>query len=102
MGDVGGNDSKTTFSGKYLRGERIVRAMITYLMQNEGLGKNTGDLVVFGGYSASARCAMVHLDHVAQILILKGLKVIGLLDCPLFLDLETINKIAFGLNQLMA
>lgn len=62
MGDVGGDDAAATFEGRYFRGQRIVRAMITYLIQNEGLGQNAGDLVVFGGYSAGARGAMAHLD----------------------------------------
>jgi hypothetical protein len=62
MGDVGGDDAEATFFAKYFRGQRIVRAMITYLIQNEGLGENPDDLVVFGGFSAGARGAMVHLD----------------------------------------
>lgn len=45
---------------------------------------------------------MVHLDQIAQILTPKGLKVIGLLDSPLYLDLDTINKTGLGLNQQMA
>lgn len=68
MGDVGGDDANATFEGRYFRGQRIVRAMITHLIRNEGLAHNVDDLVVFGGYSAGARGAMVHLDQVSQIL----------------------------------
>jgi hypothetical protein len=32
MGDVGGDDAAATFEGRHFRGQRIVRAMITYLM----------------------------------------------------------------------
>lgn len=62
MGNVGGDNASATFEGRYFRGQRIVRAMITYLIKNKGLGQNAGDLVVFGGYSAGARGAMAHLD----------------------------------------
>ena len=101
MGDVGGDDLKATFAGFHFRGQRIVKAMITYLMQNEGLCKNPGDLVVFSCGSAGARGAMVNLDTVADMLTPKGLKVIGLLDSPLWMDLDTINKTELSLSQQM-
>jgi hypothetical protein len=42
---------------------------------------------------------MVNLDTVAEMLTPKGLKVIGLLDSPLWMDLDTINKTEPSLSQ---
>lgn len=62
--------------------------MLKHLIDHQGLGKNKGDTVVFGGYSAGGIGSMVHLDQVAEILQPMGLNVLGLHDSPLHLDLE--------------
>lgn len=66
MGQYGGpNDAATLWRWKF-RGQNNVRAMITHLVQHQGLGgKNSKDIVVFGGASAGGRGAMTHLDNVA-------------------------------------
>jgi len=58
---------------------------------------------VFGGHSAGARGAMTHLDAVAKILEKKGVKVIGMLDSPLYMDIDTLypDKLE-GLNKRMS
>ena len=63
--------------------------MIDFLINNKSLGADPNDLVLFGGHSAGARGAMVHLDKVAERLKeQKGLTVLGILDSPLYLDLD--------------
>lgn len=64
--------------------------MLKHLIDHQGLGKNKGDTVVFGGFSAGGIGSMVHLDAVAELLEPMGLKVLGLHDSPLHLDLEPV------------
>lgn len=95
MGDV-----QDDLWGYKFRGQRTVRAMIKHLMDHQGLGATSGDTVVFGGFSAGARGAMTHLDNVAKELEAKGVNVIGLLDSPLYMDVETIDPDnLLGLNK---
>ena len=58
MGDIDNPDG----SEYRFRGQRTVNAMIEFLMNNKSLGSDPNDLVLFGGFSAGARGAMVHLD----------------------------------------
>lgn len=58
----------------------------------EGAGKTTTTTLVFGGASAGARGAMVHLDYLNEYFPMEegteNVTVLGLLDSPLWLDLD--------------
>lgn len=103
MGQYGGPDeAKTQWKWKF-RGQHNVRAMITHLVEHQGLGGgNSNDIVVFGGASAGGRGAMTHLDHVAEDLAKHNVRVLGHLDSPLYLDLATLTPSkTTGLNYHM-
>lgn len=91
MGQVGGPTTAAKLWDWQFRGQNNVRAMITHLVTQHGLGgpKSKQDLVVFGGASAGGRGAMTHLDHVAEDLANHNVRVLGHLDSPLYLDLDT-------------
>ena len=99
MGDIDNPDG----SEYRFRGQRTVNAMIEFLMNNKSLGSDPNDLVLFGGFSAGARGAMVHLDQIAYRLKMeKGLTVKGILDSPLYLDVDPLYpKSLKGLNYQM-
>jgi hypothetical protein len=65
MGDVGPTDELPL----QFRGQRIVRAVVEHLRQRQGLGnalnehEQSTEVLVFGGWSAGARGAMVALDY---------------------------------------
>lgn len=105
MGQYGGpTEAETLWKWKF-RGQNNVRAMITHLIKEQGLGANNNenkDYVVFGGASAGGRGAMTHLDHVADTLSKYNVRVLGHLDSPLYLDLATLKpSTTSGLNQHM-
>jgi hypothetical protein len=56
------------------------------------------DFLLFGGGSAGARGAMVHLDYVPEMLgeATDHVEVVGFLDSPLWLDIEPLNATEFG------
>mmetsp|Transcript_57046 Transcript_57046/g.165291 ORF Transcript_57046/g.165291 Transcript_57046/m.165291 type:complete len:511 (+) Transcript_57046:54-1586(+) len=87
MGDIGANESA---SGVNWRGARIMRAILRHLTRRRGLAD--GDTLVFGGLSAGARGAMVHLDTLkSEGLIPQGVKLLGYLDSPYYVEMP-----AFG------
>ena len=60
------------------------------------------DIVVFGGASAGGRGAMTHLDSIAGHLEKYGVRVLGHLDSPLYLDIATLKpSTTLGLNKQM-
>eukprot|EP00445_Apocalathium_hangoei_P064653 CAMPEP_0204124972 /NCGR_PEP_ID=MMETSP0361-20130328/10155_1 /ASSEMBLY_ACC=CAM_ASM_000343 /TAXON_ID=268821 /ORGANISM="Scrippsiella Hangoei, Strain SHTV-5" /LENGTH=475 /DNA_ID=CAMNT_0051076609 /DNA_START=49 /DNA_END=1476 /DNA_ORIENTATION=- len=82
MGDIGAN---ATSAGVNWRGARILRATLRHLVDARGLAG--GDFMLFGGASAGARGAMVHLDTLQpQGLVPAGVKLLGFLDSPYWLD----------------
>lgn len=103
MGLVGTDDKADTLWNWKFRGQAIVRAMINHLMTVQGLGEEGKQhTVVFGGSSAGGRGAMTHLDQVAKKLSEANVKTLGLLDSPLYLDLDPLDPTkGKGLNQLM-
>lgn len=62
MGLVGGTDKAEQLWGYYFRGADIVNSLMSALVEEHGLGDREDDQVVFGGFSAGGRGAMVHLD----------------------------------------
>ena len=76
-------------------------------LQKQGLGQRsknsintTNDIVVFGGTSAGAVAAMVHIEHVAETLKKQNVSVLGYLDSPMYYDTEPMNpKNNTGLNE---
>jgi hypothetical protein len=90
MGDVGA--SNETF-GYAFRGRRIIKAAITQMVQQHGMGTvapgvTTPPRLLFGGCSAGARGAMANLDFVSEILtsLNVSMEVAGLLDSGIWLD----------------
>eukprot|EP00633_Aureoumbra_lagunensis_P004006 CAMPEP_0197318564 /NCGR_PEP_ID=MMETSP0891-20130614/51609_1 /TAXON_ID=44058 ORGANISM="Aureoumbra lagunensis, Strain CCMP1510" /NCGR_SAMPLE_ID=MMETSP0891 /ASSEMBLY_ACC=CAM_ASM_000534 /LENGTH=538 /DNA_ID=CAMNT_0042809099 /DNA_START=27 /DNA_END=1643 /DNA_ORIENTATION=- len=69
-----------SFAGFEFRGRAIVFAALRHIITTEQ------SRLVFGGESAGARGAMVWLDEIA--VMLSPLRVQGLLDSPLYLDIE--------------
>lgn len=78
--------------GYHFRGTQIIRAIFKDLVTRWGLGKGSQrHLVIFGGQSAGARGAMVHLDYVQEMAAAAGagpIDVLGFLDSPLWVDME--------------
>lgn len=70
--------------GYVFRGHEIVKAVLNTVQDRYGVG--AGDVVVWGGASAGARGAMVHLDYVSEFF--SDSKVVGILDSPLWVDLD--------------
>jgi len=92
MADAG---ASPTTGGRHFRGAAVVRAVFNELVVTHGLGcphARGRHLVAFGGGSAGARGAMVHIDYVNSMLGAAGanVDVIGLLDSPLWLDIPPI------------
>lgn len=77
------------FEGFQYRGARIARAVMTDLVQNKGLGK--GATLVFGGGSAGGRGAMTLLDEVSESMRPHGVRVLGLLDSPYYIDIPSFS-----------
>lgn len=80
--------------GFQFRGQRVVHAVLLDLVQTKGLGSGEGgrrDRVIFGGSSAGARGAMVHLDYVKEMLrsAAVNVEVIGFLDSPVWIDKQS-------------
>lgn len=84
-GDVAA--SNATF-GYSFRGRRIVRATITALAANFGLGSTLRQRMLFGGCSAGAIGAMSNLDLVAEQVksLTFPVEVMGLLDAAALVD----------------
>jgi len=77
--------------GFQFRGQVVVRAVLKHLVQSKGLGSGRGgrrDRLIFGGGSAGARGAMVHLDYVKEMLgqAAASVDVVGFLDSPALID----------------
>lgn len=83
----------TAAFGHQFRGARVVRATLSDLMRNHGLGSMRfgKDTLIFGGGSAGGRGAMVHLDYLPQLLGRKSnnVAVVGFLDSPLWIDIPS-------------
>ena len=81
MGNAG--PSESTF-GWHFRGQIVVDSVFTDLLATRGLG--AGDTVIYGGGSAGARGAMVHMDYIREMLTGVGVSVVGFLDSPYWMD----------------
>lgn len=87
-----GHMGNATQFGWQFRGGVVVASVIADVVRRHGLGSGVGgrqDLLVFGGGSAGARGAMVHLDYVPEMLGARAaahVTVRGFLDSPLWLD----------------
>ena len=80
--------------GFNFHGQHNVMAMIKHLVETQGLGTGPADELVFGGWSAGARGAMVHLDSVVAYLkdnALNPVKTLGMLDSPLYMDMDAMT-----------
>mmetsp|Transcript_25583 Transcript_25583/g.51073 ORF Transcript_25583/g.51073 Transcript_25583/m.51073 type:complete len:387 (-) Transcript_25583:35-1195(-) len=82
-GHMGNSDNSDL--GFEFRGHEIVKAVLQTTKDRWGVG--AGDVVVFGGASAGARGAMVHLDYVQNHFFNES-EVLGVLDSPLWVDLD--------------
>ena len=72
--------------GFQFRGARIVRATITSLIEDKGMGSAEGTRLLFGGCSAGAIGAMNSLDAVAAM-VPSTIRVQGLLDAAALVDI---------------
>ncbi len=81
-GDVGKSDQTFGFA---FRGARIIAAVITDLLNKQGLA--AGDELLFGGCSAGAIGAMNNMDAVAAQLP-PGITMKGFLDAAALLDIQ--------------
>lgn len=104
MGMVGSEDKAEKLWGLYFRGADIVQSMMKALVKDYGLGDRADDQVVFGGYSAGGRGAMVNIDKIVDIPEALGkhpIKVLGALDSPLYMNIEPLNSGTTGLKNMM-
>ena len=112
IGDIGASDA--TF-GWAFRGQRILASVLASLVHTQGLGSQKGvefaaqsQRLLLSGCSAGARGAMMNLDYVSGILAENGLpsdrvEVSGLLDSPLWVDIEpAAPSITSLMNETMA
>jgi O-palmitoleoyl-L-serine hydrolase len=92
------------FAAFEFRGHRIVDAVIADL-QARGLGQGHANgkkqTLIFGGGSAGARGAMVHLDRVAAHLGSSVKRVVGFLDSPYYLDAASLDHTFLGFAEMM-
>ena len=95
-GWVGNLGASAATGGFAFRGQAIIEATLQDLAANHGL--NGSSQVLFGGCSAGGRGAMFTLDYVAAMLPL-GASVKGLLDSPLWLDLEPLDTFEVSLQD---
>jgi hypothetical protein len=83
--------------GRNFHGAAVVSAVLHELVTTHGLGTSAPpDRLLFGGLSAGARGAMVHLDYVRSMLPLdeaarQRVEVRGYLDSPLWLDIAPLR-----------
>lgn len=94
----------TTAFGFQFRGHPVVQSVLRDLVDRRGLGsRGSGskgrDLLIFGGGSAGARGAMVHLDYVQEMLGAAGahVDVVGFLDSNFDIEVDR-----FRTSSLMA
>ena len=76
------------------RGAPTIYAVFDDLMTNMGLA--AGAKLLFGGCSAGARGAMVHLDNVVAMLAKEGIEARGLLDSGLWIDVQPVVNTGMG------
>jgi hypothetical protein len=76
------------------RGAPTVYAVFTDLLNNMGLA--AGAKLLFGGCSAGARGAMVHLDNVVAMLAQEGIEARGMLDSGLWIDVQPVTNTGMG------
>jgi hypothetical protein len=76
------------------RGAPTIYAVFDDLMTNMGLA--AGAKLLFGGCSAGARGAMVHLDNVVAMLAKEGIEARGLLDSGLWIDVQPVTNTGMG------
>lgn len=90
LGMVGGKNKAETLWRWKFRGRATVKAFMSHLMKVQGLGqqKNQETTLVFGGVSAGGWGAMNYLDNYAKQLKKYNIRVLGLLDAPLYMDVE--------------
>ena len=82
------------------RGAPTIYALFEDLQVNMGLA--SGAKVLFGGCSAGARGAMVHLDNIVAMMAPLGIEVRGMLDSGLWIDFTPVTDSGMGgtlLNQ---
>ncbi|GMI47044.1 hypothetical protein TrCOL_g160 [Triparma columacea] len=68
------------------RGRDVVKAVVETVEGKFRIKENSDNRVIFGGASAGARGAMVHLDWVSDFFA--PVRVAGVLDSPLWVDLD--------------
>jgi len=88
MGDIGANESA---AGVNWRGSRIMRAALQDMVTR---GLKDGDFMLFGGLSAGARGAMVHLDTINSTgAIPSGVSLLGYLDSPYYIEMQPFQNL---------
>lgn len=83
--------------GFQFRGKVVVQAILRDLVERRGLGNSSSGArsrLIFGGGSAGARGAMVHLDYVSEMLGVAGANVdiVGFLDSPAWIDIAPFSS----------
>jgi len=95
-----GHMGNAIVGGVPYRGAVIVESVLKDLVKKTELGGQKGQQVIFGGISAGARGAMVHLDYVQEYIAHGGaqheVEVLGLLDSPLWMDVPPMPRTRFN------
>jgi len=66
----------------------------------QGLGKDEKNLLVYGGWSAGSRGAMVSLDYYHDKLKKDGVQVVGYLDSPYWIDQKPFANVTSLADQM--
>jgi len=78
------------------RGKIVVQSVLQSLVtKGLGSGLNGRDRLIFGGGSAGARGAMIHLDYVQQMLgtaAAANVDIVGFLDSPAYIDMAPLDS----------
>jgi len=85
--------------GWQFRGEVVVQSVLSDLVARHGLGHGSQKhTLIFGGGSAGARGAMVHLDYVSGMLgsVAPKVNVVGFLDSPAWIDMAPFRSSFIG------
>mmetsp|Transcript_4369 Transcript_4369/g.7381 ORF Transcript_4369/g.7381 Transcript_4369/m.7381 type:complete len:135 (+) Transcript_4369:283-687(+) len=92
-GHMGDSSNSHWTKGFQFRGRRVVNALFDTLVSSFFEKESDRPVtVVFGGFSAGARGAMMHIDSLsARLSNFDNLQVVGVLDSPAYLDVETLD-----------
>ena len=87
---MGNADASDRTFGWFFKGQAAVKATVTSMVQDHGLGSREGHTLLFGGLSAGGRGAMVNLDYLPALLerlgVAENVRLLSYPDSPYWID----------------